>query len=145
MKTIFVNSLKSILNQTYRNIEILLIGDGSPDKCCEICEEYAQIDNHIRVFHTENKGLPAARNLGLLEAKGEYIGFVDSDAWIEPDMYEVLLQRLEEIKADISVCDIYINYKSIYLIGNNVPNAVFAGINTIRALVSFTFLQLRLE
>lgn len=94
----------SILNQTYRNIEVLLIDDGSPDKCGEICDEYARKDNRVRVFHTENQGLSAARNIGISEAKGKYIGFVDSDDWIEPDMYEVLLKRMQETGADISEC-----------------------------------------
>ena len=93
--------IDSILNQTYRDLEILLIDDGSPDKCGEICEEYAKTDSRIRVFRTENKGLSAARNLGLQEAKGDFIGFVDSDDWIEPDMYEILLRRIEETNSDI--------------------------------------------
>lgn len=100
----------SILNQTYRDIEVLLIDDGSPDRCGEICDEYAKKDQRIRVFHTENKGLSAARNLGLREAKGEYIGFVDSDDWIEPDMYEVLLKRMQETGADISVCGMWYEF-----------------------------------
>ena len=66
--------IDSIINQTYHNIEILLIDDGSPDRCGEICEEYARTDSRIRFFHTENKGLSAARNLGLQKAKGEYVG-----------------------------------------------------------------------
>lgn len=86
--------IDSIISQTYRDIEILLIDDGSTDKCGNICDEYARIDPRIRVFHTQNKGLSAARNLGLREAKGDYIGFVDSDDWIEPNMFEVLLQQL---------------------------------------------------
>ena len=96
--------VNSILDQTYRNIEILLIDDGSPDRCGEICEEFARRDVRIRVFHTENKGLSEARNLGLREAKGEYIGFVDSDDWIKPTMYERLIRNLEETGADICVC-----------------------------------------
>lgn len=96
----------SILGQTYRDIEVLLIDDGSPDRCGEICDEYGAKDQRVRVFHTENRGLSAARNLGLREAKGEYIGFVDSDDWIEPDMYEVLLRRMQETGADIGVCGI---------------------------------------
>ena len=94
----------SILNQTYRDLEVLLIDDGSPDRCGEICDEYAEKDDRVRVFHTENRGLSAARNLGLREVKGEFIGFVDSDDWIEPDMYEVLLKRMQETCADIGVC-----------------------------------------
>ena len=96
--------VESILSQTYRDIEVLLIDDGSPDRCGEICDEYARKDSRVRVFHTENQGLSAARNLGISEAKGKYIGFVDSDDWIEPDMYEVLLKQLEVTGADISEC-----------------------------------------
>ena len=102
--------LNSILNQTYRDLEVLLIDDGSPDKCGEICDEYERKDKRVRVFHTENRGLSASRNLGLKEAKGELIGFVDSDDWIEPEMYEVLLKRLEETGADISVCGVAYEY-----------------------------------
>ena len=93
-----------ILNQSYENIEILLIDDGSQDKSGEICDECAKKDDRIRVFHTENRGLSATRNLGLLEAKGDCIGFVDSDDWIEPDMYEVLLNKLIETSSDVCVC-----------------------------------------
>ena len=98
--------IESIVNQTYRDLEILLIDDGSPDRCREICEEYKEKDERIRVFHNEvNRGLSAARNVGLKKAKGEYIGFVDSDDWIELDMYEVLLKALEANSADIALCD----------------------------------------
>ena len=96
----------SILEQTYRDIEVLLIDDGSPDKCGEICDEYAEKDNRVRTFHTENRGVSAARNLGISESKGEYIGFVDSDDWIEPDMYETLLKRMQEVGADIAQCGV---------------------------------------
>ena len=102
----------SILNQTYRDLEVLLIDDGSPDRCGEICDEYERQDKRVRVFHTENRGLSAARNLGLREATGEYIGFVDSDDWIDPDMYDVLLKRLEETGADICVCGFWYEYAS---------------------------------
>lgn len=101
----------SILGQTYRDIEVLLIDDGSPDRCGEICDEYERQDARVRVFHTENRGLSAARNLGLREARGEYIGFVDSDDWIEPDMYEVLLKRLQETGADIGVCGLWYEHE----------------------------------
>lgn len=95
----------SILSQTYKDLEILLINDGSPDSCGDICDEYGGNDCRIKVYHTENRGLSAARNLGLQKATGEYIGFVDSDDWIETDMYEVLLRLLEKTGADVSVCD----------------------------------------
>ncbi len=82
--------LNSLIKQTYRDIEILLIDDGSPDSCGRICDQYAKTDSRIRVFHTKNQGLSAARNLGIREARGEYIGFVDSDDWVDSRMYEIL-------------------------------------------------------
>ena len=99
--------LDSIVNQTYRDFEILIIDDGSTDGSGRICDEYAEKDSRIKVFHTENRGLSCARNLGLAEAKGEWIGFVDSDDWIEPDMYEVLIRRAEETGADVVECSHY--------------------------------------
>lgn len=125
----------SILNQTYRDIEVLLIDDGSPDRCGEICDEYARKDKRVRVFHTENKGLSAARNLGLREAKGEYIGFVDSDDWIEPDMYEVLLTRLEENGADISVCGVWYEYKETRQNSRNIKDTIYADVEIMRAFL----------
>lgn len=96
--------IDSILNQTYENLEILLIDDGSKDGCGLICDQYAKNDSRIKVFHIDNQGLSAARNLGFKMSNGQYIGYVDSDDWIEPDMYEKLLGRIEETKADVSVC-----------------------------------------
>ncbi len=104
--------LDSIVGQTYGDLEILLIDDGSPDRCGEICDEYARTDGRVRVFHTENRGVSAARNLGLKEATGEYIGFVDPDDRIEPDMYDILFRRLEETGADISMCGVLREYSS---------------------------------
>ncbi len=117
----------SILNQTYRDLEIILIDDGSPDRCGEICDEYARKDNRVRVLHTENRGLSAARNLGLREATGDYIGFVDSDDWIEPDMYEVLLTRLEETGADISVCGLWYEHPNRTKEAGKLPDIVYIG------------------
>ncbi len=102
--------LDSITGQTYTDLEILLIDDGSPDRCGEICDRYADVDHRIQVFHTENHGLSSARNLGLEHAKGEYIGFVDSDDWIEPDMFARLLAAIEDNNADIAVCGRVMEY-----------------------------------
>ena len=74
-----VRCLDSIVHQTYRNLEIILVDDGSPDKCGEICDEYASRDGRIKVIHQENRGVSTARNAGLDIASGEYVGFVDSD------------------------------------------------------------------
>ena len=127
--------VESILNQTYRDIEVLLIDDGSPDRCGEICDEYARKDNRVRAFHTENQGLSAARNLGISEAKGKYIGFVDSDDWIEPDMYEVLLRRMQETGAEIGVCGLWYEFKTRSEEAKNVVDRCFIGSEAIDALV----------
>lgn len=82
----------SILAQTYENLEIILVDDGSPDSCGAICDEYASREARIRVIHKENGGLSSARNAGLEVARGEYIGFVDSDDWLEPQTYQWLLE-----------------------------------------------------
>src|SRR5690625_1510219 len=83
--------LYSIVNQTYNNLEIILVNDGSTDLSGEKCEEYAKGDSRIKVFHKANGGQSSARNLGLSIAKGDYIGFVDSDDFIELKMYETLI------------------------------------------------------
>ena len=95
--------LDSIAGQTYRDLEILVIDDGSTDGCDRICDEYGEKDERIRVFHTENQGLSCARNLGLDNAKGAYIGFVDSDDYISPEMYEHLLSLMDD-DVDLAEC-----------------------------------------
>ena len=99
--------IDSIRNSTLQDMEIILVDDGSPDRCGQICDEYAAIDSRIRVIHKENGGISSARNVGLDIARGELIGFVDSDDWIEPDMYEFQYKNLMKEDADISVCGVY--------------------------------------
>lgn len=96
--------LDSVISQTYRELEIILVDDGSPDGCGEICDEYASKDERIKVIHKENGGVARARNAGLDIASGDYIGFVDSDDWIEPDMYELLIKNAVKYGADMSMC-----------------------------------------
>lgn len=96
--------VESIIGQTYMNLEIILVDDGSPDNCGKICDEYAKQDNRIVVIHQENTGQAGARNHGIAVAKGEYIGFVDSDDWVAPEMYQVLLDSLQRNGCDIAVC-----------------------------------------
>ena len=91
----------SILAQTLTEFECILVDDGSPDRCGEICDEYAKKDKRIRVIHKENGGLSDARNAGLDIAKGEYIAFVDSDDWIHPQMLEILYLVGKKTQADI--------------------------------------------
>ena len=93
--------VSSLTAQTLRDLEILLIDDGSPDNCGAMCDAWAARDRRVRVFHTANGGISRARNVGLEAARGEYIGFMDSDDWAEPDMYASLLSLAEESGADI--------------------------------------------
>lgn len=99
--------VESLLYQTYKDIEILLIDDGSTDSSGNICDcLQAEHPAVIRVFHTTNCGVSSARNLGLKYANGEYVGFVDSDDWAEPEMFEVLLSNLLRHDAQLSICGI---------------------------------------
>ena len=97
----------SVLGQSYTDFELILVDDGSPDKCPAICDEYALQDKRIKVIHKQNGGLSSARNAGLEIAKGDYIAFVDSDDFIHPDYLRLLYQALKETGADISICDFH--------------------------------------
>ena len=94
----------SIRNQSYTNLEIILVDDGSPDNCGKICDEYAEKDNRVVVVHRKNGGLSAARNSGINICKGEYIGFVDSDDCIHPQMYELLFKDIKKNNTILSFC-----------------------------------------
>lgn len=104
--------LDSICAQTYRDLEIIVVDDGATDSSGQICDEYARRDPRIRVIHQANAGLAGARNAGLDIAQGAYIGFVDSDDHIAPEMYETLLACLECHGADIAVCGRYLQTES---------------------------------
>ncbi|MDR2790731.1 MAG: glycosyltransferase [Campylobacteraceae bacterium] len=102
----------SIINQTHKNLEIILVDDGSPDNCGKICDEYAAKDKRIRVIHKPNGGLGDARNAGLDIAKGEYIAFVDSDDYIAENAYEELINTAKKEAADIVISGFYYVKKS---------------------------------
>ncbi len=103
----------SILAQTYHDLEGILVDDGSTDQSPGLCDEYLRKDERIRVIHKSNGGLSDARNVGIDVASGEYIGFIDSDDYIVPDMYQKLYTRLTQEKADICICGwTYVDEKS---------------------------------
>lgn len=93
----------SVINQTYRNLEIFLVDDGSPDNCPAICDEYAQKDSRVKVIHKPNGGLSDARNAALDVMTGDYVTFVDSDDYLAPDAVEILYYSLKKEDADVSV------------------------------------------
>ena len=97
----------SIVNQTYSNLEIILVDDGSPDKCPEICDEYAKQDNRIRVIHQENGGLSAARNAGIDIASGDFLTFIDSDDFVAKNYVELLYNGVFKFDADISIATFF--------------------------------------
>lgn len=99
------NCIRSIAAQTYRNLEIILVDDGSTDRSGEICDAYAEQDDRIKVFHVENGGQSRARNIGLEHAEGTLIGFVDGDDAVTHRMYEILWRDLQEQKAGIAECN----------------------------------------
>ncbi|MCL2661794.1 MAG: glycosyltransferase [Oscillospiraceae bacterium] len=103
--------IDSILDQSHKNLDIILVNDGSTDSSGEICDRYAETDARIQVIHQANAGVSFARNTGLDNARGEWIGFVDSDDWIKPDMYAELIKAAIENNKMISCCD-YIRYFS---------------------------------
>lgn len=99
--------IKSLLNQSYKNIEIILVDDGSTDHSGEICDFYSKNDERLKVIHKENGGLSSARNAGIKRAKGVLIGFVDGDDTVDENMYENLYQNLVSTNSDISICGRY--------------------------------------
>lgn len=98
--------IESIINQTYKNIEIILIDDGSTDKSGKICDEYAANDNRIKTIHNSNSGVSIARNIGLDNANGKYITFIDSDDYVEKNYIETLVNAIETNNAELAICGI---------------------------------------
>ena len=113
--------MDSILNQTYKNIEVILVNDGSPDNCPVLCDEYAKIDSRVRVIHKENGGLSSARNVALDSVKGDYIFFVDSDDWLALDTLEVLNEYLEKDYDMISFQRTYLTEEKVVEKGEKNP------------------------
>lgn len=101
--------MESVLNQTYKNLEIILVDDGSPDNCGQICDHYAQIDKRVKVIHKQNGGAPAARNDALAICTGDWIAYVDPDDWTEKNLFEEVMKAAERDNSDIIIFNTYLN------------------------------------
>lgn len=118
--------VSSICNQTYSNLEIILVDDGSDDGSGQLCDEFQKKDNRIKVIHQVNQGSTVARNMGLELSKGKFVGFVDSDDWIEPDMYEILYKGIIDVGADIAVGRHYLDKDEFSMADN--PRSLVDGV-----------------
>lgn len=129
--------LESVKKQTYKNLEIILVNDGSIDKSEEICKSYIEKDKRFTYYVTENYGVSHARNFGLDKATGEYIMFIDSDDWLEENMIEKLYNKLVEKKCDIAICDYFINFKNNQCEHNQLKEEII--INEKKIMLEFLF------
>lgn len=125
--------LESVLEQTYRNLQIICVDDGSIDGSGEICDSYAKRDSRLQVIHQKNAGAGAARNVGLSVAEGEFVGFVDSDDYIAPEMYQSLLDVLMQTDSDIAACEMIEVYKN-RMVGNDASDEIqfFSGVEFLK-------------
>ena len=120
--------VESILLQTYQNMEILLIDDGSTDGCFDICEKYASEDERIRVIHKPNGGLVSARKAGAKEATGDYVICVDADDWIEPNYIEALMNVQRRTRVEMVAADLYFDIGDFSkVVRNSFPYGVYGG------------------
>lgn len=131
--------VNSVINQTYNNLEIILVNDGSTDDCAKICEELLLLDDRILIINKENGGLSDARNTGIAKAKGEYISLIDSDDYVSKDYIEYLYNLLKSSDADISIC----NPKYVYENENNclvsINKSIIKEMNSIEALSTMLY------
>ncbi len=107
VRAYLADCIRSVLSQTYKNLEIILLDDGSTDGSGELCDQWKKEDRRIRVIHQKNAGVSEARNAGILASTGDFLGFIDGDDWIEPEMYRELMESILQNQADIAMCGYY--------------------------------------
>jgi len=129
--------LETVINQTYSKLEIILVNDGSRDKSLDICKHYQSKDSRIIIIDKINEGVSVARNTGIEAATGKYIGFVDADDWIEPSMYESMLNNIEQYKCNIAFCNFTKDTRyGRYFKKINVKKNVLSKIDIINELIA---------
>ena len=128
--------IDSVLSQTFTDIEVILVDDGSTDDSGKICDEYSRVDSRIKVIHKNNGGLSSARNAGIEIANGKYLGFVDSDDYIANDMFEMLYFNIIKENADLSICGIFHCYES----KKPVVNSPWYGVLNSEQAIEYAFL-----
>ncbi|HEY9059399.1 MAG TPA: glycosyltransferase [Pseudobacteroides sp.] len=132
--------IESILGQTYKQLELILVDDGSQDKSGEICDYFANTDGRVIVIHRENAGVSASRNLGIDIAKGDYITFVDSDDWLEENTYDILIGLVQTSSSDIVVSNSYFrNDRDIKNIGIPLDKSIYSSEEAKELLLKFQF------
>ncbi|CUP97411.1 glycosyltransferase family 2 protein [Clostridium baratii] len=135
--------INSVLNQTYKDLEIILVDDGSTDNSGKICDKYKLLDSRIKVIHKENGGLSDARNHGLDIASGEYIAFLDSDDWIDKNLYYILYKLSKDHNTDITVCNfkkVYTEDEKLNLKSNNL--ITYTSLEALEALYNKNYIQM---
>lgn len=130
--------INSILAQSYTNLEVILIDDGSTDGSGKICDYYAQIDSRVKVFHKSNGGVSSARNFGIRNATGTYIGFIDGDDYIEPQMYQSMLKNILSNKAQMCVNLLYLKDNKVNF-DCQVKEGIISGDDAIKKLLQMNF------
>lgn len=112
MEHLVEKCIKSIINQTYKELEIILVDDGSIDNSYSICKKYEKKDKRVTLYHKSNGGLSDAKNYGISKATGKYITFVDSDDWIESNMYEIMMNQIKIKQSDMAICGRFIDFEN---------------------------------
>ena len=130
--------VQSVVGQTYQNLEIILVDDGSPDNCPRMCDRWCEKDHRIRVIHKQNGGLSDARNYGIRESHGEFISFIDSDDWVPPDMVMELYEACDRFHAEMSICQfeiVYQNGEREKSVDTEYPTEVFSAKEALKLLL----------
>lgn len=119
--------IDSIINQTYRDLEVILVDDGSTDSCPSICDRYSKLDNRVSVIHQNNQGLVMARKNGLTHACGEYVSFIDGDDWLDENMYELMIECTHNNDVDIVITGYVKDGSSKNVVANKIDTGIYKG------------------